>query len=560
MPFTFHNPRLKSMLIIAGTLLFGLTVLGQTNERVTIIGTFQPSLGEFQRIGITPAPVEATFKPGALNYTFLDNLVPTQTELESIAPLQVLPEQRGRFYNNFIQAAFGSRISPYLHYAHSSPIANNTRFGLGIRHFSSWLDMDEYAPSDFMQNRFDLGLDNDFRNHSLSVNLFYTYNTNRYYGFKPDIMPGLQFEKADLLIARSTIGGKLNFGSNYSNPLAFNHRLGLDYYYLYDNQGSAEHGASAVAALQKGYQWLNIDSKQALALEATYEMHMNADSIGSSTAMNMGLQPAIVFDGKYYYLKAGLQLNLERQDSSRLHLYPALSGKLFLFESAIELYSNLGGGLKRLTYRRAAEENPFVGVILPYRWENTRLEYSGGLKAGFIRNLEFHFGVQYSEIADKAFFINFNQNQLNNSFTYVFDDVQVFRFKAEAAYRFRERFGLYVSYQLQEFTMTQLTFPLHEEKHRLTTKIEINPTEKLGFTLEAIAVDERPAMIFNMLAVEQFVMLDPYVDLNLGSVYRFNERFTASFRVNNLLNKHYEAFLNYPVHGIQFFAGVSYSF
>jgi hypothetical protein len=268
----------------------------------------------------------------------------------------------------------------------------------------------------------------------------------------------------------------------------------------------------------------------------------------------------MVFDGKYYYLKAGIQVNLDRQDSSRLHLYPALAGKLFLFESAIELYSNLGGGLNRLTYRQSAEENPFVGAILPYQWENTRLEYSGGLKAGFIRNLEFHFGIQYSEIADKAFFINFNQNWLKNSFTYVFDDVQRFRFKAEAAYRYRETFGLFVSYQLQEFTMTQLTLPLYEEKHRLTAKIEINPTEKLGFTLEAISVGERPAMVFNMLPVEQFIMLDPYIDLNLGTLYRFNERFAASFRVNNLLNKHYEAFLNYPVHGIQFFAGVSYSF
>jgi outer membrane receptor protein involved in Fe transport len=56
------------------------------------------------------------------------------------------------------------------------------------------------------------------------------------------------------------------------------------------------------------------------------------------------------------------------------------------------------------------------------------------------------------------------------------------------------------------------------------------------------------------------VELAPYFDLNIGAEYRFNERFTSFVTLNNLLNSKYPRFLNYPVFGIQLFAGISYSF
>ncbi len=554
---------IKSSLVILAVLFAGAQLSGQTNERVTVIGTFQPSLGTFLRIPASPEAVQTTFEPVKFDYIFLDRVIETKTDLESIPPLQVTPERRGSSYNNYLRAAIGSRLSPYFLYRHNSPLSNNTRFGLGLRHFSSWLDMAEYAPADFMQNRMNLNLEHDLRDHSFSIELHYQYNTNRFYGFKPDDYPNLSFDKKDLFQRFSTAGARTTFQSNYDSPTALHHKIDLDYYYLMDNYSSIEHGAKARLNLQKDYNLLDLDSKQSLALDADYSFYLNQDSLSSAYVMDIGLVPAIVLDGSFYYLKAGVRLNLDLNDSSRFNIYPAIQAKLFLLESSVEIYSNFGGGLNRVSYKSLIDMNPYVSSILPLHWENTQFSYEGGFKAAFIKNLELHVGVGYQIISDKSFFVTDRTMPLPNRFTLDFDDVQLFQFTAEAAYKFNELVGLHLNYSLNDYTMTKLAHPWHEPLSVLKAKVEVNPIPKISFQAEVIAGGKRYAPNYvttNNLTVEEVIELDPFIDLNLGAEYRFNERFTSFVTVNNLLNAKYPRFLNYPVFGFQLFAGISYSF
>lgn len=548
---------------VLALLLAALPMSGQTNERVTVIGTFEPSLGTFLRIPTSPEVVQNTFEPVRFDYNFLDRVIETKTELESIPPLQITPERRGSSYNNYLRAAIGSRLSPYFLYRHTSPISNNTRFGLGIRHFSSWLDMEDYAPADFMQNRMNLSLEHELRNHSLSYEVYYQYNTNRFYGFLPSDFPNLSFDKKDISQHFSTVGAQATFQSNFDRPTALHHKIDLDYYYLADNYSSSEHGAKAGLALQKDYELFNFDSKQSLALDADYSFYLNQDLLATDYVMDIGLVPAIVLDGSFYYLKAGVRLNLDMGDSTRFHMYPSIQAKLFLLESAVEIYSNFGGGLHRLSFKNLTDRNPYVNSILPLHWENTQLNYFGGFKAAFIQNLELHFGVGYQIISDKSFFVTDRSILLNNLFTLDFDDVQLFQFTAEAAYKFNELIGLHLNYSMNEFTMTNLAHPWHEPLSVFKARLDINPIPKISFQAEMIAGGKRYAPNYittNNITVEEVVELAPYFDLNIGAEYRFNERFTSFVTINNLLNDKYPRFLNYPVFGIQLFAGIGYSF
>ena len=55
-------------------------------------------------------------------------------------------------------AGFGSRISPVFLYKHNSNLTKNLGLGVGIKHYSSWLDIKDLGPSAFMNNAFDIGL------------------------------------------------------------------------------------------------------------------------------------------------------------------------------------------------------------------------------------------------------------------------------------------------------------------------------------------------------------------------------------------------------------------
>ena len=49
-------------------------------------------------------------------------------------------------------------------------------------------------------------------------------------------------------------------------------------------------------------------------------------------------------------------------------------------------------------------------------------------------------------------------------------------------------------------------------------------------------------------------------DLSLGADYKINDQVTAFALLDNVAHQKYELFYNYPVTGIQFFAGVKLRF
>ncbi len=560
--------RISLIVIVTCLFLFSLSISAQTDERVTVIGTFQPSIGSFDKINLSPDPIEVNFKPEVESTTFIDQVLDTQVELESIPPLNITPESKRKVQNNFLQAAIGSRLSPFFMYNHYSPVGRNTRFGLGVRHFSSWLEMEDYAPSDFMQNRLQLHLDHGTRRHTIGFEAFYEYNVNHYYGFKPKEHPNFQFVKSDISQQFTTLGGAFKLNSNRNARHTLHHGLALDYYYLSDYYGSLEHGAVAGLNLQRDYELIRgSDSKQSLALDADYAFYYNQDSVsGTNAEMKVGLVPAFVLDGNYYYLKTGIGFDVGIGDSMHFYLYPAIHGKLFILESAVEVYSSFTGGLQRNSYRSLADENPFISPLIPTHWENERFNYQGGAKVALHRNLELHLGVRYSFTEDKAFFVTAPeqaQQPLNNQFTLVFDNTGLFQFLAEAAYRFDDAFGLHLTYKINEFTMDQELHPWHKPAWEFSAKMDLSPFEKVGFEIDLMAAGNRYALTYvsnNNLTITEVHELPAYLDLNVGANYQFHDRLKTFVSLNNVLHNKYDKFLNYPVQGIQLFAGVTYSF
>lgn len=56
------------------------------------------------------------------------------------------------------------------------------------------------------------------------------------------------------------------------------------------------------------------------------------------------------------------------------------------------------------------------------------------------------------------------------------------------------------------------------------------------------------------------VTLDSFFDINAHVGYHINEQFSFFAKVNNIANQQYQKWVNYPVQGAQFLAGVTYKF
>jgi outer membrane cobalamin receptor len=53
---------------------------------------------------------------------------------------------------------------------------------------------------------------------------------------------------------------------------------------------------------------------------------------------------------------------------------------------------------------------------------------------------------------------------------------------------------------------------------------------------------------------------DNIIDLNLKADYRFSDKFSTFVMLNNILNRKYERFTNYPNKGLNVIGGISYTF
>jgi outer membrane cobalamin receptor len=56
------------------------------------------------------------------------------------------------------------------------------------------------------------------------------------------------------------------------------------------------------------------------------------------------------------------------------------------------------------------------------------------------------------------------------------------------------------------------------------------------------------------------VKLGSYIDLNSHVGYKYNSQLTGFLKLNNMTNKSYQKWLNYPVQGFQVMVGGNYKF
>ncbi|MBU1009377.1 MAG: hypothetical protein KKD74_04485 [Bacteroidetes bacterium] len=527
------------------------------NERVTIVGSFQPQLDDFYKINVEPGTEQAVFQHQEVKFTFLDKIQQTQTSLETIPPLAVVPNRSSEMFNNYFRFAFGSSLSPVVAFQHQSALSDKTRFGLGLRHFSSWSTITDYAPSDFMKNGLSLGIAHSLQDHTLEAGLTYQHDAMRYYGFKPADY-GVSINKEDIAQRYQTIGFETNLKSNYQEISKLHHRVGLKYTFFNNKFQTSENELNLDAALRKDFELFSNAGSQALSLGTKLDFYGNKDSLNTASNGRFSLVPAFSLKGEFYRLRIGLRADMLFGDSSSTVLAPDISAGLYMLENALEVYVSVTGGAERNSFRQLAGENPFIAPIIPLGWEKTSLRFKAGAKAGFIKNLDLNAAVSYAK-TNLPFFVTDSTAIYANRFTLVYDKTSVFSFTADAAYRLNEIMAFGGQLKLTQYKPENLTKAWHKPGFEFLGTIEVSPIDKLHISGSVQLTGTRYAPTY-LAGVETVHELDPLVDMNAGAAYNISDQLSVFAELNNLFGANYQRFYHYPVQGLQLFGGLSYKF
>lgn len=566
---------------LAVSVCLSVGLYAQHNEEVTIEGTYRPKVNKVNKIVLKPEAPKLNFQMPGTEVQIRDIEHRFPFELEMMAPQSYngknaqLPESA----KNFLMAGFGSRISPIFLYRHNSNLTKNLGLSVGIKHYSSWLDMEDYAPSSFMNNAFSIGLtSNKYRDVQLGGDVYYKNDMVHYYGVNLIETPltETQIERYCPRQTYNTIGAHIGLISTSTRVGELIHSGDVDYHYTFDNTYAREHSAGVAYGL--GYTqnwWGNKNYPQKIGVDLAFQYEYFEASHADVTGMPIGnrndlywmkVNPFFEMSGEFYKLHLGVRLdgvNRIQDKDEFLAVRPDVSGSLFVLNKKLEFYAGLNGGRELLTYSEIISENPFVEPDLALLAKNVKLGFDGGVRANIAEVIDLHLGVRYRHTNNDPMFVGSylagtmpfpNNTPFYNAFGLVYDETQQVSALADMRLKLSGGFtaDLNVAYNNWKTTNEERAWYRPAMEGKLKLSYDVN--EKLGFNATFLYQGGRYGK-----RDRDIVKCDVY-DLGFGADYRFNDQLAVFVKANNLLHQKYQLYYNYPVKGIEFFAGLKMTF
>lgn len=562
--------RIKNILLVISFSL-SLSLFAQHNEEVTIEGTYRPKVNKVDKILMQPETPKQSFEMPNTEVQVLDIEHRFPLELDKLSALSYSRKnaQNPEPVKNFLMAGFGSRISPVFLYKHNSKLTKNLGLGVGIKHYSSWLDIKDYGPSSFMNNAFDIGLtSNKFSNLQLGGNVYFLNDMVHYYGIKTsDIPVGFTLDQVRAQQVYNTIGAHFGLASTTTRNGEFVHDLDMDYHYLFGKVGDGkEHFGDMDYVIGYVDNWWgkkNHPQKIGMATGVEYD-HTEFLGKNECNRLIFRMNPFFEMKDDFYRLHLGVRMDGVPSAKRMLSVHPDLKGSLFVLDNTLEFYAGLNGGRKLFTYSDMVKENPYVGPKLEMEVTTVKFGFEGGMRTNIMNTMDIHVGVRYRRTENDPFYIigsqPVNGYVANNTFDVFYDESSVVSVLADVRWLALDKVTVDAGVGYNKYKTAVLDHALYRPAFEGKLKVNYNPTDNLLVYSSFLFQNGRYARTQAPQLAGFSFKLKPVMDLGIGADYRVKDGFTVFAKANNLLHQKYQIYYNYPVMGIEFFAGVKLTF
>lgn len=553
--------RNKYLILSVLCLLFFFANAQSHNEQVTVEGKYRPQIKRSERIVKNPAePSNDFFLP---NYSVEDRDFDFDydLEVETLSAMQYKGQYGVEEKENFLKAGIGSRLSPVFLFRHYSDLSRKMSLGVGVNHYSSWLNMKDYKKSSFMNNAFDLVSNVKFKSGQLRVSSNYKYDM--YY-----LRPISASEENDVARNIHSLNAGLQWTANGTSYRDFYNVLGFDYKRTWIAGGISEDMLNAKAHVSYSDNWIGKRDKGNLQTVAV-------DFLMTYNNVNQGLiilsaNPYFNIDGEFFRVRLGAMVDMKTYD--KVGFYPDLSGSVFVLEDKLEFFASLGGKSKINTLSQMVSENPFVNSnfldLSEFGYEKTPIDFQGGVRVRVANNLDASARVGYSIRKNGVFYLPESVKFLNDSvsekpllqtFDIIFLDYDMLRLVFDLRWRVNEQINVSAEFCYNKYDVrTEDVYGKAWYKPSLEVDVRGSYVldEEWSFNAHIKALGSRPAIGLD----GNEVSLKPAIDLGLGSDYQLAQNLTAFAEIHNMVHNKYQLYYNYPSVGFELFLGMKYRF
>ena len=481
-------------------------------------------------------------------------------------------EKEVKLYDNYASVGVGTYTSilgeVYLNHALSrtESVGGNLNFNSSQGGIEGLL-----LDDDFIKTNLDVNYSSNLRDLSWNVDGGFQYQKYNWYGLP---QPFFDATTANILDVSHSFYG-VHFGGEIDFNDALFKSLNAKFRRFGDNQKSGENRFLFNTEFDIPIQGETINTEFTLDyIGGSFDRNYYYDEELKYGNINVGVKPSYQIKQDDLTVNLGVNLvylNDTEANKSKFYIYPNFTASYRLVDEILIAYGSIEGGLIQNSYYDFACENPYVSPTLLIVPTDQQYNASLGLKGKLSNNMSYDINGHYFADRNRALFKSNSvlggateDYQYGNSYGIVYDDLKTYSIAGELNVDVNRNFKLSVKAEYFGYTTEFEDEPwnLPDIKGNLFLDYQIDEHWFAGAGL--FYVGERKDQFYEegtlIPTVPITITLDSYFDANAHLGYKINSQLSVFAKANNIVNKKYERWLNYPVQGIQFLAGATYQF
>ena len=517
-------------------------------KSVDITSSFRPELRTASKISFTATPPTGDTSRPRLQYDIPNPGLLFAYQPGSLTPLALNVDSVGIFDNSsYIKAGFGSLRTPFLQAGISFGDGNTSGLNVYAKHVSSQAkrEYQDFSHTDVKISGFYKTVKNLEWNASLGMK---QERTNKY-GFND---PTLQFINDSIRQRFRTVSGRVQLRNINPTSFGLNYAPEIRIDIFGDNHQNSESNTV-----------LNLPVEKSIGQNIVVRFGVNFDLTrlsldekdGAVNNNTWALSPSVLYRNQNIRIQAGLRPSW---DNGEFKMFPNILAEAGTYDKRFTLQAGWTGYIRKTNYQYLASQNPWLWA--PETLLNTWVEERF---AGFKGTVGDHFN--YSA--------KVGVNKLNNQPLFINDT---------AAGSDGKSFRVVNATQMNVLTLGGELGYTVEEKFSVLTTLNINRYSDVRGQEKAwglLPLDLRTALRLQVLKdiwvrSDLFAWTGPrYLrqdgsdgklsgafDLNAGVEFKVKNNIGVWTQFNNVFNKEYMRWNQYPVYGFNFVGGVIITF
>lgn len=535
-------------------LLTGLAVQAQRGDTtktkaVDITSSFKPSLKEAAKVNFNAVPPSADTSKPRLQYEIPNPNLLFAYQPGALKPLALQIDSIGKFNNsNYIKAGFGSLRTPYVQAGFSFGDGNTAGLNIFAKHVSSngKREYQDFTATQFRLSGFYKAAQNMEWNASLGVKQDNTYK----YGFSPET---LKYPNDSIRQKFQTISARVgahninttSFGLNYSPEI----RIDV----FSDNLKNSESNTVVDLPLQK-----RLGNEFAVNLGVTFDLTRLSPKNKNAPAINNTMwfiSPSVLYNRSNVKLQAGIR---PTWDNGEFKMFPNILAEVGTNDQRFTFQAGWTGYARKTTYQYLVSQNPWLWM--PSQLNNTWVEERfAGFKGSIGSHFTYSAKVGFNQLNNQPLFINdTSATGDGKSFKVVYADrINVVHLGGEIGYNVEEKFSI-----ISRITINQYTGLQGQEFAWGLLPVEFNTAMRVQVIKDLWLKGDLFAWEGGKYLRKDGSdgKLSGAFDLNAGLEFKLTKNVNLWTQFNNIFNKEYQRWNQYPVYGFNFVGGIIFNF